>query len=146
MSEGYTEGARRVIFSARAQAMRYGSLCIESEHILLSILDEGKTHADRLFGVDTSVESLRREIEKNLAIHASNPNSVDIPLTAESQEILKHAFGEADKLGHKQVGFEHLLLGILRVETCVAAKILFMHGTTTAAMRAEAIRTGQNAK
>jgi ATP-dependent Clp protease ATP-binding subunit ClpC len=143
MSEGYTEGARRAIFSARAQAMRYGSLCIESEHILLAILDEGKPQVDRLFGDGTSVESLRKEIEKNLAIHSSISGAVDIPLTAESQQILKLAFEEADELGHKQVGFEHLLLGILQVESCVAAKILFMHETTTAAMRTEAIRAAQ---
>jgi ATP-dependent Clp protease ATP-binding subunit ClpA len=143
MSEGYTEGARRAIFSARTQAMRYGSLCIESEHIWLAIMDESKPQAGRLFGEGTSVESLRKEIEKNLATHASISGSVDIPLTAESQQILKLAFEEADELGHKQGGFEHVLLGILQVESCVAAKILFMHGATTAAMRTEAIRSAQ---
>jgi ATP-dependent Clp protease ATP-binding subunit ClpC len=144
MSEGYTEGARRVIFSARAQAMRYGSLCIESEHILLAILGEGQAEAGRLFGQGTSVELLRAEIEKNLAVHKAISGSVDIPLTAESKQILKLAFDEADELNHKQVGLEHLLLGILQVESCVAAKILFMHGATVAAMRKEANWSVQN--
>lgn len=146
MAQGYTEDARRVIFSARDQAISCGSLCIESEHILLAILDESKTRAVRLFGEGTSVELLKREIEKNLAIHEAISGTVDVPLTSESKQILALAFEEASELGHRQIGIEHLLIGILQCETCVPAKILFMHGATIAAMRKEAIRGAQNAR
>jgi ATP-dependent Clp protease ATP-binding subunit ClpC len=144
MSQGYTEGARRVVFSARDQAVHYGSPYIESEHILLAILDESQAQASRLFGEGMSVELLRREIEKNLTIHESNSGSVEVPLTGEAKRILNAAFEEADELGHKHVGFEHLLLGILQVESCEAAKILFKHGSTIANLRKEAIRNAQN--
>jgi ATP-dependent Clp protease ATP-binding subunit ClpC len=144
MSQGYTEGAKRIVFSARAQAMHYGSAHIESEHILLAILDESQGQASQLFGEGISVELLRREIEKNLAIHESISGSVEVPLTAEAKRILNVAFEEADELRHEHVGFEHLLLGILQVESCMAAKILFKHGSTIAAMRKEAIRNAQN--
>jgi ATP-dependent Clp protease ATP-binding subunit ClpA len=143
MSAGYTEGARRVIFTARAQAIRYGSLCIESEHILLAILDEGKAEAGHLFGEGTFVEALRKEIETHLAIHAPISGAVDIPLSTESKQILKLAFEEADELGHRQVSFEHILLGILQVESCVSAMILYMHGATIPTMRTEAIRAAK---
>src|ERR1700722_13200336 len=139
MSEGYSEGARRIIFSARAVAMRCGSPCIESEHILLAILDESQLQPNRLFGMRTSAKSLRSEVEKNLATHVSVSGPAEIPLTAESKQILSLAVEEADELGHKQVGIEHLLLGILHVESCVAARILSLHGFAIDAIRKEAI-------
>ena len=40
MFERYTEKARRVIFFARYEASRYGSPCIETEHLLLGLLRE----------------------------------------------------------------------------------------------------------
>jgi ATP-dependent Clp protease ATP-binding subunit ClpC len=144
MSVSYTEDARRVIFTARAQAMQYGSAYIESEHLFLAILLEGEAQAGRLFGEGTSVELLRKEIEKNLAVHESVSGSVEIPLTAESKQILNVAFEEANELGHKRVGLEHLLLGILQIETCLAAKILYKHGATIPGMRKKAIRSTRN--
>jgi ATP-dependent Clp protease ATP-binding subunit ClpC len=38
MFERYTENARQVIFFAREQASRFGSSCIESEHLLLGTM------------------------------------------------------------------------------------------------------------
>jgi ATP-dependent Clp protease ATP-binding subunit ClpC len=42
MFERYTEKARRVIFFARHEAGRYGSLQIESEHLLLGLLRDSQ--------------------------------------------------------------------------------------------------------
>lgn len=40
MFERYTQKARRVIFFARYEASQYGSLYIETEHLLLGLLDQ----------------------------------------------------------------------------------------------------------
>ncbi len=146
MSQGYTEGARRVVFSARDQAVHYGSPYIESEHILLAILDESQAQASRLFGEGMSVDRCTSERNRKELGPFTNPilGSVEVPLTGEAKRILNAAFEEADELGHKHVGFEHLLLGILQVESCEAAKILFKHGSTIANLRKEAIRNAQN--
>jgi ATP-dependent Clp protease ATP-binding subunit ClpC len=45
MFERYTQSARRVIFHARAEAMQYGSPCIESEHLLLGVFRENEALA-----------------------------------------------------------------------------------------------------
>jgi len=95
MSQGYTEDAGRVIFSARAQAMHYGSLCIVSEHLLLAIPDESETQGLHLFGEDSSVELLKKEIKRNLAVHEPISGSVEVPLTLESKQILNFTFDEA---------------------------------------------------
>jgi hypothetical protein len=43
MFERYTEKARRTIFFARYEASQFGSPYIETEHILLGLLREGRT-------------------------------------------------------------------------------------------------------
>ncbi|MDQ6708030.1 MAG: hypothetical protein M3Z85_18900, partial [Acidobacteriota bacterium] len=47
MFERYTEKARRVIFFARYEASQFGSPYIETEHLLLGLLREDKTLANR---------------------------------------------------------------------------------------------------
>jgi len=48
---------------------------------------------------------------------------------------------EAERLGHKHVGTEHLLLGILREEKCFGAEILMERGLRLSTLREELART-----
>src|SRR5213596_1349007 len=64
--------------------------------------------------------------------------------------IMQHAFGfrrqrqysneESDRLQHRHIGTEHLLLGLLREERSMAAQILFERGLRLAAVRDEIAR------
>ena len=64
MFERYTERARRVIFFARYEASQLGSPSIESEHLLLGLIREGKGLTSRLFGKSQlSTEEIRKDIE-----------------------------------------------------------------------------------
>jgi ATP-dependent Clp protease ATP-binding subunit ClpC len=114
--ERFTEKARRVIFFARYEASQYGSPCIETEHLLLGLVREDKGLANRYLRAQGSIESIRKEIESRITIRERISTSVEVPLSAESKRILSFAAEEADRLGHKHVGTEHLLLGILREE------------------------------
>ena len=49
MFERYTERARRVLFFARYEASEFGSHSIETEHVLLGLVREGKGLTRRLF-------------------------------------------------------------------------------------------------
>jgi ATP-dependent Clp protease ATP-binding subunit ClpC len=42
--------------------------------------------------------------------------------------VLAYAAEEAERLSHKHIGTEHLLLGLLREEKCFAAEILHERG------------------
>jgi len=44
------------------------------------------------------------------------------------KKILAYASHEAESMMHPYVGTEHLLIGILRVDPCVAGRILMNHG------------------
>jgi len=139
--ERFTEKARRVIFFARYEASQYGSPCIETEHLLLGLVREDKGLANRYLRTQGSIESIRKEIESRITIRERISTSVEVPLSAESKRILAFAAEEADRLGTKHVGTEHLLLGILREEKCFGAEILQERGLRLLALREELARS-----
>ena len=141
MFERYTERARRVIFFARYEASQFGSMTIETEHLLLGLVREDRNLAHRFMSVGSSTESIRQEIEARIPIHDKVPTSVDLPLSSECHRILAYAAEEADRLNHRHIGTEHLLLGILREENSVAAQVLQHRGLGVEAIREELARS-----
>src|SRR5438309_855289 len=139
--ERYTEKARRVIFFARYEASQYGSPYIETEHLLLGLMREDKALANRFLRIHGSIESIRKEIESRITIRERISTSVEVPLSQECKRILNYAAEEAERLGHKHVGTEHLLLGILREEKCFGAEILMERGLRLSTLREELART-----
>ena len=143
MFERYTEKARRVIFFARYEASQFGSPYIETEHLLLGLLREDKALTNRFLRSHASVESIRKQIEQHTTIREKVSTSVDLPLSNECKRVLAYAAEEAERLSHKHIGTEHLLLGLLREEKCFAAEILTERGLRLPAIREELQRTTQ---
>ncbi len=143
MFERYTEKARRVIFFARYEASQFGSPYIETEHLLLGLLREDKALTNRFLRSHASVESIRKQIEGHTTIREKVSTSVDLPLSNECKRVLAYAAEEAERLSHKHIGTEHLLLGLLREEKCFAAEILHERGLRLSTIREELARTSQ---
>jgi ATP-dependent Clp protease ATP-binding subunit ClpC len=143
MFERYTEKARRVIFFARYEASQFGSPYIETEHLLLGLLREDKALTNRFLRSHASVESIRKQIEGHTTIREKVSTSVDLPLSNECKRVLAYAAEEAERLSHKHIGTEHLLLGLLREEKCFAAEILHERGLRLGTIREELARTSQ---
>jgi ATP-dependent Clp protease ATP-binding subunit ClpC len=129
MFERYTEKARRVIFFARYEASQFGASAIEAEHILLGLLREDKGLTNRFFPrPQGSIESIRKEIEGRTVVREKISTSVDLPLSAVAKRVLAYAQEESERLQHRYIGTEHLLLGLLREEKSIAAEILYERG------------------
>jgi ATP-dependent Clp protease ATP-binding subunit ClpA len=139
--ERYTERARRVIFFGRYEASHFGSKTIETEHFLLGLLREDKNLTSRFVRNSSPIESIRKEIEGRMTIGEEISTSIDLPLSNECKRILSYANEETERLNHRHIGTEHLLLGILREEKCVAAEILFSRGLRLEAIREELARS-----
>jgi hypothetical protein len=127
MFERYTEKARRAIFFSRYEASQFGSSYIESEHLLLGIVREDKTTTARLLAIG-AVASIHKRIEDQSLKGEKTATSVDLPLSKECQRALAYAAEEAERLQHKHIGCEHLLLGLLQEKKCFAALLLREHG------------------
>src|SRR6187399_2895790 len=141
MFERYTERARRVLFFARYEASQLGSISIETEHLLLGLIREGKGLTSRIFARShLSLESIRKEIEGRTVFREKVSTSVEIPFSAETKRVLGFAAEEADRLLHNYIGTEHLLLGILREERSVAASILMEKGMRLHTVREDIVQ------
>jgi ATP-dependent Clp protease ATP-binding subunit ClpC len=139
--ERYTETARRSVFHARHEASQFGSGYIETEHLLLGILRTDGPLALRLLKAPERIEAVRQQIEKQ-AVRGEKPStSVDMPLSQECKRALAYAGQESEKLHQKHIGAEHLLLGIVRQETCLAAKILLAFGIAPQQLKEEVVRS-----
>ena len=55
---------------------------------------------------------------------------MNIKYTAKAAESLRHAEDIADMLGHSYIGSEHLLIGLIQTEGCLASSILINNGVT----------------
>src|SRR5437763_6420175 len=141
MFERYTEKARRVIFFARYEASQFGAPAIEPEHLLLGLMREDKTLTARFLArAQASLESIRKEIEGRAPLREKISTSVELPLAPETKRVLAYAHEESDRLQHRHIGTEHLLLGLLREGRSMAAEILVERGLRLAAVREEVAR------
>jgi ATP-dependent Clp protease ATP-binding subunit ClpC len=140
MFERYTEKARRVIFFARYEASQFGSPYIETEHLLLGLLREDKALTNRFLRSHASIESIRKQIEGRTPAREKVSTSVELPLSQECKRVLAYAAEEAERLSHKHIGTEHLLLGLLREDKSFAAEILHDRGLRLSTLREELSR------
>jgi ATP-dependent Clp protease ATP-binding subunit ClpC len=129
MFERYTEKARRAIFFARAESSKLGGPFIESEHLLLGLLAADKSIFLRYLGdAESSEAQIRDAIVRASTVRPPLSTSVDLPLSNECKHILAYGADEAEKLEHHDIDTDHLLLGILREDTCFAARLLGERG------------------
>ena len=129
MFERFTERARRVLFFARYEASQLGSASIDTEHLLLGLIREGKGLSARLFAdAGIVLDDLRGEVLRRVPTGPPTPTSLEIPFSAAAKHVLQHAAEEADRLSHDYIGTEHLLLGLLREQGSVAADVLTSRG------------------
>ncbi len=131
----HNEQARRTIFFARYEASQFGAKSIESEHLLLGLMREHSRLTNRLFETGTHSAEIRKEIEQRKPAAKRVSTSVDLPLSHECKRALAFAAEEANRMNHKHIGNEHLLVGLLREENCLAAELLREHGITLDAAR-----------
>jgi ATP-dependent Clp protease ATP-binding subunit ClpC len=138
MFERYTETARRVIFFARYEASQFGSRHIEPHHLLLGLLREAPSIApEALLTAYTSGE-LRTRLEREFPARDKVSTSVDLPLDNPCKRVLAYAAEESERLNHRHIGAEHLLLGVMREEGSAAAQALHEYGITIPETRSHA--------
>lgn len=135
MFERYTEKARRVIFYARYEASMFGSPAIETEHLLLGLAREDREVCRRFFPAKVSMDVLRKRIEGSTPLREKTSTSVELPLSQDAKRVLAQAHEESDRLGHRHIGTEHLLLGLLTVEGTLAERVLRENGLEASRVR-----------
>jgi len=139
MFERYSERARRVIFFARYEVSSLGGSAIDTEHLLLGLLREGKGAAGEILRrSEITHQAVLKQIEARGSPGERVSTSVDVPLTGEATRALREAADEAERMHAPHIDTEHLLLGLLARPDCRAADILSARGLRVESVREEA--------
>ncbi len=127
MEAKFSNRVKEVITLSREEALRLGHDFIGAEHLLLGMIREGDGVAIGLLKkLGVSLEEIRLTIEQATKGSVTNnvKNLQNIPLTRQSEKVLKITYLEAKIFKSPLIGTEHLLLSILRDEDNVATQIL----------------------
>ena len=140
MFERFTDRARRVVVLAQEEARALNHNYIGTQHILLGLIHEGEgVAAKALESMGISLEAVRTEVEDIIGT-GGHPPSGYIPFTPRAKKVLELALREALQLGHKYIGTEHILLGLIREGEGVAAQVLVKLGADLSSVRQQVIQ------
>src|ERR1700738_3279277 len=140
MFERFTERARQVVVLAQEAARTLKHNYSRTEHMLLGLLREEEGVAARVLeSLDITVERVRGQVVRIVG-SGEEVTSGQIPFTPRAKKVLELALREALSLGHNYIGTEHLLLGLVRENEGVAARILLDFDADSERIRNEVIR------
>ncbi|KFL43867.1 Clp protease ClpX [Lysinibacillus sp. BF-4] len=124
MFNRFTERANKVLNLAQDEAKRWKASKIGTEHLLLGLVREGEGIAAKaLAAANVTPEMIERGIEQ-LVGHGTEEVDAVVHHTPRAKRVLELAADEARKLNHNYIGTEHILLGLIREEEGVAARVL----------------------
>src|ERR1700733_7605650 len=123
--EKFTDRARRVVVRAQEEARALNHDFIGTEHILLGLVGEGQgVAAKALESLGISLEAVRQRVEDIVPPGQVEVRTGHIPFTPRAKKVLELSLSESKLLGHRYIGTEHILLGLLREGEGVAAQVL----------------------
>jgi len=137
----FTDRARKVMQLANQEAQRFNHEYIGTEHLLLGLVAEGSGVAVHVLrNLDLDPDRIRREVEGIVQPGSGDDITMSkLPQTPRAKKVIEYAIEEARNLNHNYVGTEHLLLGLLREQEGVAARILMNLGLNLDQVREEVL-------
>lgn len=138
--ERFSDRARRVVVLAQEEARLLGHDHIGTEHLLLGVVHEGEgVGAEVLASLGLTLDVVRAEVRAATGEHGREREAVapagHIPFTPRAKKVLELSLRESLQLGHDYIGTEHVLLGLLREERGVAARVLTGRGADLRTVR-----------
>ena len=136
----FTNEARQVVVLSQAEARMLGHNYIGTEHLLLGLIHAGDDVAARALGsLGITLEAVRQQVEKIIGPGQQAPSG-HIPFTPRAKKVLQLAKEEALDHGGGSIAAEHILLGLVREGSGVAAQVLTCLGASVEQVRHEVIR------
>jgi hypothetical protein len=136
----FTERARKVLTLAQEEATRCNHSYIGTEHLLLGLVREGEgVAAQVLRSLGVELNRVRSAVE--FIIGRGDRMIVgEVGLTPRAKKVIELAVDEARRLGHRYIGTEHLLLGLVREGEGIAAGVLESQGVNLEKVRMHTIQ------
>jgi ATP-dependent Clp protease ATP-binding subunit ClpC len=140
MFQRFTDRARRVVVFAQEEARLLDHNYIGTEHILLGLIREGEGVASRaLDSLGISLQAVRLGTEEIIGRGQHAPEG-HISFTPRAKRVLELSLLESRQLGHRYIGTEDILLGLIREGEGVAAQVLTAMGADLRLVRQQVIQ------
>ncbi len=135
----FTKRARKVLELAQEEARGFGHNYIGTEHLLLGLVREGEgLGAQVLKKLGVELEVARSKVEFIIG-HGDRVVMGEVGLTPRAKKVIELSMDEAQRLNHRYIGTEHLLLGLIREGEGIAAGVLESLGVKLSEARAQTI-------
>lgn len=143
MFQRYTDETERAVYFGAQRALYDGASAIDSSHLLLGLLMDDGSRADRIFhlrellpgetvkqsllknaNIDNKCKLVFQETSQRSFFGKQRAQANEIKMASEGKRILTYAAREANQLRDYWIETEHLILGILRDgENAAAVKL-----------------------
>ena len=132
----FTDRAREVVVLAQDEARGLAHDYVGTEHLLLGLLRlEDAVAAQALGSLGITYDDVRAQVGRIVGEGRRPPRAGRLPFTPRSKKVLELALREALALKHNYIGTEHILLGLVREDEGVAARVLAELGADAAGVR-----------
>ena len=128
--ERFTDRARAVLEQSEVEAHGLGHGFVGTEHLLLALFESFDGVAAKVLAEVGITKSATKTQVLALIKGGTDSNEGKLPFTPRAKATLRSAVAEALQLGHKYVGTEHLLLGIVKDANAVGAVVLARLGVS----------------
>ncbi len=121
--------SQELVQNAQSLASRFSNPQIESDHLLLAMLEEKEGMARAVLRkLGASPDRVRDDVQAAVERKPKVSGGADVYLSADARAVLEGAFGEATQMKDEYVSIEHILLVIADRKGSDAAAILARHG------------------
>ena len=128
MFDKFTERARELVQGAQDILVRYKQTQLDTEHLLLSMLEQREGLAVQVLNnLNVDVRLLTQSVETLLARAPKvqySDTEAQIYITPRTKRVFDLAAAEAQRLQDSYIGVEHLLLGLIKEGEGGAARLL----------------------
>ena len=138
-SEALSESAQGILNRSESEAKRLNNNFISTGHLLLALLKEVNISTEMLKNMGINLAKIPSDIEASIAEQPSIEGN-ETGLTSAVKKTLQLSVDEAKRLGSGQVRPEHILIGLVRQNDGVAAKLLKNLGINPEGIYIELIR------
>jgi ATP-dependent Clp protease ATP-binding subunit ClpA len=137
MFERITDRARKAMALANQRALQLNNSEIDTEHILLGLIDEGSGLGAEILARHADLREVREAVEKQVRRGLEPVGMGKLPQTLAAKRVILHAVEEAHALGHDEIGTEHFLLALVRERGSLAGDALASFGLRLEQLRDE---------
>ena len=137
VTEFFSDATRELLQRAAQTAVEWGSLDLDSEHLLHAALQDNVVQ-HVLRQIDADPDAITAEIEEGA--DKTQRTDVSPSLSPDAKAALLAAYDESRELGSSYVGPEHVLLALARDDESEAGELLQRFGVSHTKLRGAVIR------